>query len=78
MMIVLIDRFSAMLQSVIQEPGFWNVRYIDVGHTLSNQPSDYKACWANELHPTGETLLGRRDRFLEVAQKFQDVLVTLP
>ena len=36
MMMTVIDRFNAMLQNLVQEPGFQNVKYIDLRRTLSN------------------------------------------
>jgi hypothetical protein len=45
---------------------------------LSNDPGDYKAWWANELHPTGDDLFGARDGFGAVATKFQAVHTQLP
>jgi hypothetical protein len=78
MMVVLIDRFNAMLEKLVQEPGFENVRYIDLRGTLSNTQNTYKEWWANELHPTGDTLFGGKDGFAAVAAKFQTVLSQLP
>jgi hypothetical protein len=78
MMVVLIDRFNTMLQNLVKESGFENVRYVDLRGTLSNAPGDYKAWWANELHPTGDDLFGARDGFGAVAAKFQAVLALLP
>jgi hypothetical protein len=78
MMVVIIDRFNTMLQNLVQEPGFENVRYVDLRGTLSNAPADYEKWWANELHPTGGGLFGGSDGFGAVAAKFQAVLSTLP
>lgn len=78
MIVWLIDRFNSMLQGLLREPGFENVRYVDLRKTLSNAEADYKAWWANELHPTGDALFGSRDGFAAVAEKFQAVLATLP
>jgi hypothetical protein len=78
MMTVLIDRFNTMLQNLVQEPGFQNVTYIDLRGTLSNSQTNYKAWWANELHPTGDTLFGASDGFAAIAAKFQAVLSKLP
>ncbi|MGH9607622.1 MAG: hypothetical protein ACRD3N_18180 [Terracidiphilus sp.] len=74
----LIDQFNEMLQNLVKEPGFENVHYVDLRGTLSNATNDYKEWWANELHPTGDTLGGAQDGFKAVAAKFQAVLVTLP
>jgi hypothetical protein len=73
----LIDRFNSMLQTLVKESGFENVRYVDLRGTLSNA-ADYKKWWANELHPTGGGFLGGKDGFGAVAAKFQEVLVKLP
>jgi len=78
MVVWLIDRFNTMLQNLLSEPGFANVRYVNLRGTLSNADADYKTWWANELHPTGDTLFGSRDGFAAVAAKFQAVLATLP
>ncbi len=77
MMVVLIDRFNAMLENLVKEPGFENVRYIDLRGTLANDLGNYKAWWANELHPTGDDLSGARDGFGAVAAKFQAALSEL-
>jgi len=74
----LIDRFNTMLQSLLQEPGFGNVRYVDLRGTLSTA-ADYKDFWANELHPTGgDPLFPGKDGFGAIAAKFQTVLAQLP
>jgi hypothetical protein len=75
MMKTLIDRFNAMLQTVAKD--FANVHYVDLRGTLSNG-ANYKAFWANELHPTGDTFFGDKDGFLAVAKKFEAVLSQLP
>src|SRR6185437_8854182 len=75
MMKTLIDRFNAMLQTVAKS--FSNVHYVDLRGTLPNG-AGYKAYWANELHPTGDTLFGNKDGFLAVATKFEAVLSKLP
>jgi hypothetical protein len=78
MMVVIIDRFNAMLQNLLTEPGFEKVHYVDLRGTLSNAPADYKNWWANELHPTGGEFFEGGDGFAAVAAKFQAVLSTLP
>ena len=78
MMCTLIDRFNAMLQNLVKEPGFEMVHYVDLRNTLSHAISDYKDWWANELHPTGGGLFGGKDGFLAVAEKFEVVLAALP
>lgn len=79
MIAALIDRFNTMLQNLIREPGFENVRYVDLRGTLSNAPGNYKDWWANELHPTGGNPLDRHsDGFAAVAAKFQAILSQLP
>lgn len=78
LMAALIDRFNAMLQTVAQEPGVGNVRYVDLRGTLSND-ADYEAFWANELHPTGGNPFNPgRDGFRLVAERFAAVLAQLP
>ena len=64
--------FNAMLASLVQEPAFANVKYIDLRGTLSADlnGSVYKDWWGNELHPT---LKG----FTAVADKFADALNNL-
>ena len=63
----MIDRFNAMLKTVVALPAFAHVRYVDLRGTLSNGP-DYKRFWANELHPT-------RLGFEAVAQRFADAII---
>jgi hypothetical protein len=78
-MMALIDRFNAMLQNLLQDADFANVHYVDLRKTLPNDPADYKEYWANELHPTGAGIFDKgQDGFKAVADKFQDVLATLP
>ena len=50
-MVSLIDRFNAMLKSLAGKAPFAHVRYLDLRGTLSIG-SNYRASWANELHPT--------------------------
>jgi len=78
MMVVLIDRFNTMLQKVASEAGFENVNYINLRGILSNAAANYTDWWANELHPTGDTLFGHQDGFLAVATKFETELEKLP
>lgn len=69
MMKDLINRFNAMLDTVVALPQFAHVRHLDLRNTLSDGP-DYKRWWANELHPT--------DRgFTEVARKYAELIATL-
>jgi len=65
----LIDRFNAMLESVVSLPAFGHVHYVDLRGLLPNQQG-YRQWWENELHPT-------RKGFALVAQKFADVLKEL-
>lgn len=65
----LIDRFNAMIESVVALPSFGHVHYVDLRGLLPNQQG-YKQWWENELHPT-------RKGFGLVAQKFADVLKQL-
>jgi hypothetical protein len=73
MMIQIIDQFNNMLGSLVTEPGFEHVHYVDLRGTFSNVLAGdaYKAWWANELHPT-------EAGFSAVADKFAAVLSTLP
>jgi hypothetical protein len=78
MMAALIDRFNTMLQNVAGEPGFANVKYLNLRGTLSNA-AGYTDYWANELHPTGgDPLSPGKDGFSAVAAKFQGLLSQLP
>ena len=63
----LIERFNAMLQSIVAMVQFRHVNYVDLRNTLSTRPADYKKWWGNELHPT-------REGFIKVTQRFVDVL----
>ncbi|HKD06788.1 MAG TPA: hypothetical protein VKB79_12875 [Bryobacteraceae bacterium] len=68
-----IDDFNSMLETVVAESTFQNVKYVDLRGTLSNLLTEdaYKAWWANELHPTD-------DGFRAVAAKFDAILRTIP
>ena len=48
----LIDRFNAMLATLVALPQFAHVTYVDLRNTLSTSASNYTDWWANELHPT--------------------------
>jgi hypothetical protein len=79
MMVAIIDRFNNMLQHLVKEPGFENVRYVNLRGTLSNSPDDYTNWWANEIHPTGgDPFDKRKDGFAAIAAKIQAVLEQLP
>lgn len=65
----LIDRLNTMLATVPAIPQLSHVKYIDVRDTLSSG-TEYKAWWADELHPTTKG-------FEDVAGKFRAVLVSL-
>jgi hypothetical protein len=78
MMITVIDRFNAVLQNLVKEPGFQNVTYIDLRGTLSNAQANYKDWWANEIHPNAGGIFGGQDGWGAVAAKFQAVLAQLP
>jgi len=69
----LIDRFNAVIRSIPLEPGLDHVRYLDLRPLLSNELTGmaYQKSWDNELHPTGPG-------FRAVAQKFADLISTLP
>ena len=77
MMVTIIDRFNKMLQSLVKEPGFENVTYIDLRGTLSNAlPDTYKQWWANEIHPNAGGFFGGQDGWAAIAAKFQAILAT--
>jgi lysophospholipase L1-like esterase len=63
MMVDIMDRFNAMVQSLPAQSGLAHVQYINLRGTLSNRLSDYKDWWANELHPTGKGFEAVTDRF---------------
>lgn len=66
----LIDRFNAMLRRVAALPGFEHVHYLDLRGTLSSG-RDYKAWWANELHPTGRGFSAVADAFAALIVRLQ-------
>jgi hypothetical protein len=55
-----------MLAALVAEPGLEHVSYVDLRGVL--HAPDYKADWANELHPT-------RSGFEEVAARIHGALV---
>ena len=65
MMKIIIDQFNAMLSTLVADPAFSNVRYIDLRGTLSNNLAndEYKQWWANELHPTEQGFRAVADKF---------------
>jgi lysophospholipase L1-like esterase len=67
----LIDRFNAMLESVVTMAPFKHVTYVNLRGTLSTNPKDYKKWWGNELHPT-------RGGFDAVTRRFVEALRKLP
>jgi hypothetical protein len=71
MMKTTMDKFNVMVGSLAAYPDLAHVRYIDLRGTLSTQLNDYKAWWANELHPTERG-------FEMVTNKFAAVLAALP
>ena len=54
-----------LLSSLVADPAFSNVRYIDLRGTLSNNLAndEYKQWWANELHPTEQGFAAVADKF---------------
>lgn len=72
MMRAVIDQFNVMLSVLPNDPTLGEVHYIDLRGTLSSVVIDdaYKVDWNNELHPT-------QKGFIEIAQKFQNVLAAL-
>ena len=72
MMRAIIDQFNTMLSALPNDPTLGEIHYIDLRGTLSTVVIDdaYKVDWNNELHPT-------QKGFIEIAQKFQNVLAAL-
>jgi hypothetical protein len=72
MMRAVIDQFNIMLSALPNDPSLGEIHYIDLRGTLSSVVIDdaYKVDWNNELHPT-------QKGFIEIAQKFQNVLAAL-
>ena len=73
MMKDLMDQFNEMVASLSGHPGLDHVHYVDLRKTLSNNlvNDDYKAWWANELHPSDQG-------FHAVTKKFAAALEALP
>ena len=67
----LIDAFNDMIIQVVALPEFAHVRYVDLRPELSNDPSDYRKWWGNELHPTARG-------FDAVTARFAAILAALP
>lgn len=67
----LIDAFNDMISGLAGQPPFAHVRYIDLRPELSNQTSDYKKWWGNEMHPTSRG-------FDAVTARFAQALASLP
>ena len=67
----LIDAFNTMIRNVTSLPEYGHVHYIDLRPTLSNDLSNYKRSWGNELHPT-------ESGFKAVTARFSAVLSSLP
>jgi hypothetical protein len=72
LMRAVIDQFNIMLSALPNDPTLGEVHYIDLRGTLSSVVANdaYKDDWNNELHPT-------QKGFIEIAQKFQNVLAAL-
>jgi lysophospholipase L1-like esterase len=66
----LIDKFNAMVAAVAALSQFAHVTYIDLRGTLSTG-DNYRAFWANELHPTEKG-------FQLVTERFAKTLLKLP
>lgn len=66
----LIERFNTMIESIPTLSGLSHVRYVNLRNTLRTD-GQYRAWWANELHPTEQG-------FHAVAAKFAAVLSALP
>ena len=68
----LIDAFNDMLIALVAAPEFaQHVHYVDLRPQLSNNPSDYRKWWGNELHPSERG-------FDAVTKRFADTLGQLP
>ncbi|MEA2931848.1 MAG: hypothetical protein QOI56_633 [Actinomycetota bacterium] len=67
--VVLIDRFNRMLAEVVAIAGFEHVHHLDLRGTLTS--ANYKADWANELHPSPKG-------FETVAKRFATLIAGLP
>jgi lysophospholipase L1-like esterase len=61
---MLIDRFNEMVRGVASDTRFRHVRFVDLRGTLPNGVN-YKAWWANELHPTEAGFKAVAARFAE-------------
>lgn len=68
LMVVLIDRFNAMLQSIQASGQFPHLHYVDLRPVLSNELAQrkYRESWGNELHPTSDGFGAVTDRFVAV------------
>ena len=62
----LIDRFNAMLATLVAQPKYAHVRFVDLRGTLQGRP--HRDWWADELHPS-------KRGFRTVAQKFAEALL---
>jgi lysophospholipase L1-like esterase len=62
----LIDRFNTMLKGLAGKTPFAHVKFLDLRNTLTTG-TNYKADWANELHPTERG-------YEKVAAKFASVV----
>ena len=71
MMVVIMDSFNKMVESLTTHPNFGHLVYVNLRGTLSNRLADYKDWWANELHPTEKG-------FEAVTDKFAAALAKLP
>lgn len=70
-LVQLIDRFNAMLQTIPGGADFSHVTYLDLRPTLTNDMARYKSAWGDELHPT-------KPGFEAVAKQFADAILGFP
>lgn len=61
----IIDRFDGMLATLVEEPEFAHVHFVDLRGTLSTDLANnaYQEWWANELHPTEKGFSAVTDKF---------------
>ena len=67
----LIDSFNSMISEIAAAPEFAHVHYVDLRGALSNNPSNYRDSWGNEMHPTERG-------FQAVTKLIADVIAGLP
>ena len=70
-LVALIDRFNAMLQTIPGGTDLSHVSYLDLRPTLTNDSARYKSSWGDELHPT-------KPGFELVAKQYADLILSFP